>query len=583
MAAPNAAALLRGHVGLYQAEAQEGEYLCILLPKKAGLFGAACQCYTLPMSNHDWHHFQNHLIYDESLGFWLDTSRIHFEADFFERMEPSMQKAFAAMRELEAGALSNPDEKRRVGHYWLRAPELAPDAESRKAIEQSLHALSAFAADIHSARIRPEKMPRFRNVLLIGIGGSALGPQFVSSALVSPGDRMKLFFFDNTDPDGMDRTIDAIDASGAGLGETLTLIISKSGGTKETRNGMLEAEAAYARLGLNFGKHAVAITGIGSELDRYAIAQNFLARFAMWDWVGGRTSELSAVGLLPAALQGICIEDMLEGARAMDQRTRAIETRSNPAAMLALSWYSATGGAGKKDMVLLPYKDRLELFSRYLQQLVMESIGKQHALDGREVNQGLAVYGNKGSTDQHAYVQQLRDGIDNFFVTFIEVLRDRTRPGIWVEPGVQSGDYLSGFLQGTRKALWDRGRESISISIEEVSAKSIGMLIALYERTVGFYASLVGINAYHQPGVEAGKKAAQNVLTLQGRILQALSEKAGVFLTLDEIASACGAAEDIESVFWILRHLEANSGRGIRMECAPGSKPWQARYSLQNT
>lgn len=538
------------------------------------------------MSKPNWQHFKNHLIHDAGLGFSLDTSRIHFEADFFDKMAPLMERAFQSMRDLEAGEIANPDEQRRVGHYWLRAPELSPDPALRLSIENTISAVKAFAAEVHSARVRPERQHKFRNVLVIGIGGSALGPQFVSAALGSPADRMNVFFFDNTDPDGMDRTLDAIESRGAGsLGETLCLVISKSGGTKETRNGMLEAEAAYARLGLSFGKHAVAVTGIGSELDRYAISKEFLARFPMWEWVGGRTSEMSAVGLLPAALQGIAIDDLLAGARAMDERTRQADMRKNPASMLALSWYSATGGAGKKDMVLLPYKDRLELFSRYLQQLVMESLGKQHGLDGREVNQGIAVYGNKGSTDQHAYVQQLRDGIDNFFVTFIEVLRDRTRPGVFVEPGVMSGDYLSGFLQGTRKALCDRGRESITITIEELNAFSVGMLIALYERTVGLYASLVGINAYHQPGVEAGKKAAQQVLTLQGRVKAALSVRAGAFLSIDEIAAACGIGPDndeMERVFWILRHLAANPEHGVQCQHTEDAMPWEARFSIQS-
>jgi glucose-6-phosphate isomerase len=144
----------------------------------------------------------------------------------------------------------------------------------------------------------------------------------------------------------------------------------------------------------------------------------------MFDWVGGRTSELSAVGLLPAALQGVDIQAMLDGAAAMDAATRTHDTLKNPAALLALMWFHATGGKGQKDMVVLPYKDRLLLFSRYLQQLVMESLGKRLDLDGKRVDQGINVFGNKGSTDQHAYVQQLRDGVNNFFITFIRVLKD---------------------------------------------------------------------------------------------------------------------------------------------------------------
>ena len=121
----------------------------------------------------------------------------------------------------------------------------------------------------------------------------------------------------------------------------------------------------------------------------------------MWDWVGGRTSELSAVGLLPAALQGIDIDSMLAGAKACDDVTRQPDVSRNPAAQLALIWYYIGNGKGTKNMVVLPYKDRLELFSKYIQQLVMESLGKEKDLDGKVVNQGIAVFGNRrNQTDQ---------------------------------------------------------------------------------------------------------------------------------------------------------------------------------------
>ena len=170
-------------------------------------------------------------------------------------------------------------------------------------------------------------------------------------------------------------------------------------------------------------------------------------------------------------------------------------------------------------MVILPYKDRFELFSRYLQQLVMESLGKALDVNDNVVNQGIAVYGNKGSTDQHAYVQQLRDGINNFFVTFIEVAHDRVGSPFFVQPDVTAGDYLQGFMLGTRQALYESGRESITLTVQDVSAFTVGVLIALFERAVGYYASLININAYHQPGVEAGKKVAGAVIGLQVKIL----------------------------------------------------------------
>nr|MCU0791519.1 glucose-6-phosphate isomerase [Opitutaceae bacterium] len=292
------------------------------------------------------------------------------------------------------------------------------------------------------------------------------------------------------------------------------------------------------------------------KLDQTAIAQGWLARFPMWDWVGGRTSELCTVGLLPAALQGIDTDAMLAGAAAMDVVTRSTVTKENPAALLALMWHYETAGKGLKDMVILPYKDRLLLFSRYLQQLVMESLGKEFDLQGKVVNQGIAVYGNKGSTDQHAYVQQLREGVNNFFVTFIEVLKDRAGASMQVEPGITTGDYLLGFYLGTRDALSEKDRHSVTVTVNELNARSLGLMIALYERAVGFYASLVGINAYHQPGVEAGKKAATGVITLQQKLVAALSAAPGKAFTAEAAASAVGGSPEL--AYKILEHLAAN-------------------------
>lgn len=510
-------------------------------------------------------------------SFGLDAYLMELPSDWPTRYADSLAAALAAMRKIEAGTIANLDEGRMVGHYWLRDPQLAPTPEIAAAIEQTLERIRSFTDAVHSGRLVGGQRTPFTNQLVIGIGGSALGPQLAAAALTSPQDRLRTFFFDNTDPDGFDRALAAIEATPGGLAETLTLVVSKSGGTKETRNGLLYAQAAYARAGLSFAQHAVAVTGEGSELDRSAA--DWIARFPMWDFVGGRTSELSAVGLLPAALQGVDIEQLLAGARAMDALTREPSIEKNPAAVLAVCWHQATGGRGLRDMVVLPYRDRLELFSRYLQQLVMESLGKEHDRAGRLVNQGIAVYGNKGSTDQHAYVQQLRDGVDNFFVTFIEGLVDHQphvqTPEVFVEDGVTSGDYLLGFLLGTQQALAEKGRRSLTITVRECSAVSLGALIALYERAVGLYAELVGINAYHQPGVEAGKKAAAAVLRVQAKLVVALGEQAQ---NAAELAATAGLASEGEvfTAWKILEHLAAN-GRVLR-ECEAGASPLTARY-----
>lgn len=520
--------------------------------------------------------YRDHLCVCPSIGLRLDISRMTFADDFFSQMAEPMARAYEAMDQLEAGAIANPDEQRMVGHYWLRDADRAPSPEITQQIKDTLNRLTQFAHDVHEGRIKPPSSSaggRFTELLVIGIGGSALGPQFVADALGDPAsDRMRVHFFDNTDPDGIDRTLRVI---GNRLPATLAVVISKSGGTPETRNGMLLAQAAYKAAGLDFAPHAVAVTGDGSKLDQVAASEGWLARFPMWDFVGGRTSETGPVGLIPAALQGLDVDAILAGAAACDQVTRQHDTPNNPAALLALMWYHATNARGEKDMVVLPYKDRLLLFSRYLQQLVMESLGKENDLDGNRVEQGIAVYGNKGSTDQHAYVQQLREGVNNFFATFIRVLSDGGSGSAavtnQVEPNVTSGDYLDGFFQGSRSALYDNGRQSMTITVDRVDARTIGVLIALFERAVGFYATLININAYHQPGVEAGKKAAAAVLEIQQQTLGALSPNAA---SAEDIANSIGRPDDAEAVHHILEHLAAN-GRAV----AHGPDPRKRTYA----
>ncbi len=535
-----------------------------------------------------WDRFKSFYLHDAQKGFAIDVSRMNFPDNYFLFMKDLMNVAFDSMQALEGGIVANADEQRMVGHYWLRKPILAPDEKIRGQIESTVQRIKEFTHSIHSGSIVSEKGEPFKHVLLVGIGGSALGPQFVSRALGSSRDVMDCYFFDNTDPDGMAKVIASIPS----LERTLCVVISKSGGTKETRNGMIVAQNAWKCAGLKFASAAVAVTGEGSGLDKTAQKEGWLTRFPMWDWVGGRTSELSAVGILPAALQGFDIDNLLRGAREMDEWTRGRDIKKNPAALMASMWHFAGQGKGGREMVVLPYNDRLELFSRYLQQLVMESLGKEKDLDGRIVHQGLTVFGNKGSTDQHAYVQQLRDGLSNFFAVFIEVLKDKSTKttaeslsgklpagfsaeAIEVEPGVYSGDYLSGFYQGTRKALYESGRQSITISVNEVTEYSVGGLIALFERAVGLYASLININAYHQPGVEAGKKAAQRVIDIQHRVVEVLVS-AGEPLTVEQIAQAAGESESVETVFAVVRHLAAN--QRLNVFSSPSSI-FEDRYS----
>ncbi|MGC6487030.1 MAG: glucose-6-phosphate isomerase [Planctomycetota bacterium] len=479
----------------------------------------------------------------------LDLSHSALTDDDLAALEPALQASLRAMGALEAGAVANPDEGRMVGHFWLRAPGLAPDPALGEQIRATVEDVEQFAAAVHDGSVAPPEGGAFREVVLCGIGGSALGPMLLADALASSAAPMSLTVLDNTDPDGIDAALARLGS----LQDALVVVISKSGGTPETRNGMLEVQRALEAEGLSLGPRAVAITTDGSKLHQRAAEEGWLQTFPMWDWVGGRTSVTSAVGLLPGALIGMDVRAFLAGAAAMDDLTRSPEVRANPAAMLACFWHHEGRGRGDRAMAVLPYKDRLLLLSRYLQQLVMESLGKRLDRQGREVHQGLTVYGNKGSTDQHAFVQQLRDGRHDFFVTFVRVLTDRAGPHFEVEPGVTSGDYLDGFWQGTRRALRDSGRSSATICVDRVDERVLGALVALFERTVAVYAELVDTNAFHQPGVEAGKQAAAEVLDLQQRLLAAID---GAGKGVAALAAEVGA--DPSDCWPILLHLAVN-------------------------
>jgi len=181
--------------------------------------------------------YRRNLLAFPALGFALDLSRAELPAATAARLAPAMARAFADMTALEQGAVANPDEKRMVGHYWLRTPELAPDPAIGAAVRASVDAIEAFAARVHAGQVRGAAGV-FTDLLCIGIGGSALGPQFVTDALGGKADKLRVHFIDNTDPDGIDRVFDTLAGR---LGTTLAIVTSKSGSTPEPRNGQIEA------------------------------------------------------------------------------------------------------------------------------------------------------------------------------------------------------------------------------------------------------------------------------------------------------------------------------------------------------
>ena len=168
-----------------------------------------------------WQRYCQYLVTDRALGFSLDVSRVRFEERDLTPLLPRMQQALAAMTALEDGAIANPDEKRMVGHYWLRDSALAPSSEITTEIDETRAAIAQFAVDVHEGRVEGDAS-KFQFALVIGIGGSALGPQFVAQALGSPYDSMLTFFIDNTDPDGIDTVLGELTGQ---LGSTLVVVV----------------------------------------------------------------------------------------------------------------------------------------------------------------------------------------------------------------------------------------------------------------------------------------------------------------------------------------------------------------------
>ena len=506
---------------------------------------------------------------DHQSGFALDISGLRAvhsaPAEFFNQFK----KVSREMQKIESGEIKNPDENRQVTHFADRIAY--PSSPLFAEVEQ-------FADNIRHGRITGGTGRSFKAVVVNGIGGSALGPQLVNFALNGPywnelsaakrRNWLKIYFTDNTDSSGITDVLNVVD-----LEETIILSISKSGGTRETYNNMKAFEQVYTEAGLNFSEFATAITMVGSKLDKYAEARNWLKRFPMAESIGGRTSETSIVGHLPAALAGIDFSMFLKGAVYMDQVTRAEQVEVNPAYMLAACWYAAGNGKGDKNMVIVPYSDRLVLLSRYLQQLVMESLGKALDLDGNVVHQGINVFGNKGGTDAHAFIQQLNDGRNDFFITFIEVLKDSRN--FTYDDGFSMGDYLHGFKDGLSNALRSKAREVIEIEITDINEFNLGMVIALYERAVAAYAELIHINAFHQPGVQAYKLAAGTVIDLYSKLKTFFTEHQGFSGSAAVFAEAV-KTEAVKDVTGILNKMSFNT-KLVERQWSESDNDWKYR------
>lgn len=470
------------------------------------------------------------IILDNEVSFDFSNALINIEN--IDEYQDFLQKALTNLADLESGEIVNIDEERMVGHYWLRDPELAPTGEIEKNIKAEIVKINDFC----------KENKHFQGMIYIGMGGSALGPQLIGGVF-KDGSSLDFRVIDNTDPETF---LQLTEELGDKIKNYLVVTVSKSGSTRETDNVLNEFKGFFREKNWDFSANALCITTPGSKLEEKAISEKWLKVFYIWDWVGGRTSAASAVGLLPLVFLGKNSNDFLEGFKSADKSGRR-RAYHNPGLLMAVELFQNKIIHEKRQLVVLPYKDKLELFPKYLQQLIMESVGK--------AGEGLAVYGNKGSSDQHSYLQQLMEGPDNFTVHFINVKKYKQRAKV-LPNGNYMGDYLFAFQLGTANALAEEGRKSISISIPELNEFYLGFLIGLYERITGFYASFAGVNAYNQPAVEKGKAASERMILYKNKVLEFLKNEPEKEFTSDEIAGILKIKK--EDAFAIFEYLSAS-------------------------
>jgi glucose-6-phosphate isomerase len=363
----------------------------------------------------------------------------------------------------------------------------------------------------------------FKTFVVLGIGGSALGPIAVFTALKhfyynelpeKVRKTPKFYVIDNVDPERMNALFDIID-----IEETVFNVITKSGATSETMSqylvimDMLKAKYNNPR---KARKHIIATTSEEKgNLIKLAQEEGF-ETFFIPEGVGGRFSELCPVGLLPAAATGIDIAAMLDGAREMDQLCKNDDLFSNPALMLALLQYISIK-KGKNISVMMPYADSLKYIADWYCQLWAESLGKAVDNDGKTVNAGQTPVKSLGVTDQHSQVQLYMEGPFDKVITFIEVKEFRSSvaipegceqfPDVNFLCGHTLNELITKELYATRYALTKAGRANHTILLDKVDEKSIGALLYLFQMQTAYAGEMFNIDAYNQPGVEAGKNA----------------------------------------------------------------------------
>lgn len=361
---------------------------------------------------------------------------------------------------------------------------------------------------------------RFENILVLGIGGSALGGIAVTEALLKPywnlltneqrNNLPRIFFLDNIDPDTMNGLFRVID-----LKKTLVNVITKSGDTAETMaQFMVIRDMMQKELGDDYRKHIIATTDKRTGILRQLADQDGYKTFFIPDDISGRFSVFSAVGLVPFALVGLDIDKMMNGIKDMDLALKNTDITQNIAAQGALIHYLMDKKLNKRLSVMMPYSSRLRYISDWFVQLWAESLGKEYNNNGEKVNTGLTPIKALGATDQHSQVQLFNEGPNDKLITFIrvenfdttlEIPRIFEYTGVGYLGGKTMNDLLNAEADSTKVSLVDYSRPSMTISLEKIDEYNIAQLLYMLEVQTAITGELYNINTFNHPSVEQAK------------------------------------------------------------------------------
>lgn len=361
---------------------------------------------------------------------------------------------------------------------------------------------------------------QFENVLVLGIGGSALGGVAICEALLKPywnllsdeqrNHMPKIFFLDNIDPDQINGLLDVLD-----LKKTLVNVITKSGSTAETMSQfMIVKDKLEKELGEGYRKHIVATTDQKSGILRQISNEEGYKTFVVPDDVGGRFSIFSAVGLLPFALVGLDIEGLMQGVKDMDLALKNTDIHHNIAAQNALIHYLMDTKKGKNLSVMMPYSSKLKYISDWYVQLWAESLGKNVDNEGNKVNIGPTPLKALGATDQHSQIQLYNEGPNDKVINFIRVKEFDTTleipkifeyTGIGYLGGKTINELINAEAESTKVALVDYERPNVTITLDKVTPYNVGQLLYMLEVQTAIAGELYNINTFNQPGVEQAK------------------------------------------------------------------------------